>query len=173
MHHCEDDGPHPLDGVDIVVAGSAGDGFMRHMKKRGAEVLLTGETDPAAALTRFSRRRSPARSAFRHNHRAMQVPRSVLPALMVWFSGRFRRIRCRACRWWRSSLPEYARGPKYRWPANAGRRARGTCNGKRSRRLSPLRSTIPPVHQPDSCYANVCIVNHEPGDFARASLLHT
>ena len=53
MHHCEDDGPHPLDGVDIVVAGSAGDGFVRHMKKRGAEVLLTGETDPAGALTRI------------------------------------------------------------------------------------------------------------------------
>ena len=53
MHHCEDDGPHPLDGVDIMVAGSAGDGFVRHMKKRGAEVLLTGETDPAAALTRI------------------------------------------------------------------------------------------------------------------------
>ena len=53
MHHCEDDGPHPLDGVDIVVAGSAGDGFVRHMKKRGAEVLLTGETDPTAALTRI------------------------------------------------------------------------------------------------------------------------
>ena len=53
MHCFEDDGPHPLDGVDIVVAGSAGDGFVRHMKKRGAEVLLTGETDPAAALTRI------------------------------------------------------------------------------------------------------------------------
>jgi predicted Fe-Mo cluster-binding NifX family protein len=53
LHHCEDDGPHPLDGVDIVVAGSAGDGFVRHMKKRGAEVLLTGETDPAEALTRI------------------------------------------------------------------------------------------------------------------------
>ena len=54
MIHCfEDDGPHPLDGVDIVVAGSAGDGFVRHMKKRGAEVLLTGETDPAGALTRI------------------------------------------------------------------------------------------------------------------------
>jgi predicted Fe-Mo cluster-binding NifX family protein len=53
MHHFEGDGSHPLDGVDIVVAGSAGDGFVRHMKKRGAEVLLTGETDPAAALTRI------------------------------------------------------------------------------------------------------------------------
>jgi predicted Fe-Mo cluster-binding NifX family protein len=49
-HYFQDDGPHPLDGVDIVVAGSAGDGFIRHMKKRGADVLLTGEQDPAAAL---------------------------------------------------------------------------------------------------------------------------
>ncbi len=53
LHHFGDDGPHPLDGVEIVVAGSAGDGFVRHMKKRGADVLLTGEADPAAALKRI------------------------------------------------------------------------------------------------------------------------
>lgn len=53
LHHFQDDGPHPLDGVDIVVAGSAGDGFVRHMHKRGAQVLLTGETDPAAALEKI------------------------------------------------------------------------------------------------------------------------
>ncbi len=52
-HHFKDDGPHPLDGVEIVVAGSAGEGFVRHMKKRGADVLLTGETDPTAALARL------------------------------------------------------------------------------------------------------------------------
>ncbi|HZX30903.1 MAG TPA: hypothetical protein VFF03_06105 [Rhodocyclaceae bacterium] len=50
LHYFQDDGPHPLDGVDIIVAGSAGDGFIRHMKKRGADVLLTGEQDPAAAI---------------------------------------------------------------------------------------------------------------------------
>ena len=50
LHYFKDDGPHPLDGIDIVVAGSAGDGFIRHMRKRGADVLLTGEKDPAAAI---------------------------------------------------------------------------------------------------------------------------
>jgi hypothetical protein len=50
FHHFQDDGPHPLDGIEIVLAGSAGDGFIRHMKTRGADVLLTGETDPALAL---------------------------------------------------------------------------------------------------------------------------
>ena len=53
LHYFGDDGAHPLDGVEVVVAGSAGDGFIRHMKKRGAEMLLTGETDPSAALARI------------------------------------------------------------------------------------------------------------------------
>lgn len=50
LHHFQDDGPHPLHGVEIFVAASAGDGFVRHMAKWGAQVLLTGETDPFAAL---------------------------------------------------------------------------------------------------------------------------
>lgn len=53
FHHFRDDAPHPLDGVGIIVAGSAGDGFVRRMHKRGAEVLVTGETDPATALARI------------------------------------------------------------------------------------------------------------------------
>jgi predicted Fe-Mo cluster-binding NifX family protein len=53
LHHFDDSGPHPLDGVEIVIAGSAGDGFVRHMQKRGAHVLLTGETDPEAALRKI------------------------------------------------------------------------------------------------------------------------
>lgn len=50
LHYFKDDAPHPLDGVGIMVAGSAGDGFIRHMNKRGTAVLLTGEKDPAAAV---------------------------------------------------------------------------------------------------------------------------
>lgn len=53
FHHFRDDGPHPLDGVDVVVAGSAGDGFLRHMARRGTEVLLTGESEPLHALERI------------------------------------------------------------------------------------------------------------------------
>ncbi|TBW32287.1 hypothetical protein EYW49_22300 [Siculibacillus lacustris] len=54
IHHFHDDRPHPLDGVALVVTASAGDGFIRHMKTRGSEVLLTGETDPAAALAKLA-----------------------------------------------------------------------------------------------------------------------
>jgi predicted Fe-Mo cluster-binding NifX family protein len=51
-HHFKDDGPHPLHGVALLIAGSAGDGFLRHMAGWGAQVLLTGETDPRSALNK-------------------------------------------------------------------------------------------------------------------------
>ena len=51
-HHFKDDGPHPLHGTDLLIAGSAGDGFLRHMAGWGAQVLLTGETDPRTALAK-------------------------------------------------------------------------------------------------------------------------
>ena len=53
-HHFHDDGPHPLHGVEIMVAGSAGDGYLRHMEKWGAQVLLTGETQPLRALEKIA-----------------------------------------------------------------------------------------------------------------------
>ncbi len=52
-HHWRDDGPHPLHGVEIMIAASAGDGYIRHMEKWGAQVLLTGETDPQIALKKI------------------------------------------------------------------------------------------------------------------------
>jgi len=53
FHVFEDDRPHPLDGVDIIVGASAGESFIRHMQKRRSQVLLTGETDPTMALSRI------------------------------------------------------------------------------------------------------------------------
>lgn len=54
-HNFRGDGPHPLRGVAIVVAASAGDGLLRHMRSWGAQVLLTGERDPRAALENILR----------------------------------------------------------------------------------------------------------------------
>jgi len=51
FHVFEDDRPHPLDGVDIIVGASAGESFVRHMRKRGAQVLLTNQKDPTRAVT--------------------------------------------------------------------------------------------------------------------------
>ena len=52
-HYFHDDGAHPLRGVEIVVAASAGDGYIRHMQSWGAQVLLTGETEPLTALQKI------------------------------------------------------------------------------------------------------------------------
>lgn len=52
FHHWNDSGPHPLDGVEVIVARSAGDGFLRRMQKRGVDVLLTSEPLADAALLR-------------------------------------------------------------------------------------------------------------------------
>lgn len=53
-HHFQDEGPHPLHGVEVMVAASAGTGYMRHMESWGAQVLLTGETDPLTALEKIT-----------------------------------------------------------------------------------------------------------------------
>jgi predicted Fe-Mo cluster-binding NifX family protein len=53
FHHFQDDVPHPLDGLDLVVTGSAGEGFRDRLAKRGAEVLLTGESNPRTALEKI------------------------------------------------------------------------------------------------------------------------
>ena len=50
FHHWEGGGPHPLDGICAIVAGSAGEGFRRRMAKQGVDLLLTGEPDAARAL---------------------------------------------------------------------------------------------------------------------------
>ncbi len=53
FHHLRDDAPHPLDGVEIVVAGGDGDGLVRPVRGRGAEAPLTGDSDPGTALARI------------------------------------------------------------------------------------------------------------------------
>ncbi|NYZ10982.1 nitrogenase accessory factor [Azospirillum sp. RWY-5-1] len=50
LHHFGDGGPHPIDGADLVIAGSSGEGFVKHMVRRGIECVLTAETDPLQAV---------------------------------------------------------------------------------------------------------------------------
>lgn len=50
FHYAEDGHPHALDGMDAVIAQSAGEGFLKHMGKRGIRPVLTAEDDPATAV---------------------------------------------------------------------------------------------------------------------------
>ena len=53
LHEFYGDGPHPLYAVDVVVAGSFGEGFSRRMRKRGVVAVTTKETDPLQAVKHF------------------------------------------------------------------------------------------------------------------------
>jgi len=53
FHHYEGEGAHPLDGIEAVIALSAGDGFLRRLEQRGVHVALTAETDPAKAVADY------------------------------------------------------------------------------------------------------------------------
>lgn len=46
-------GPHPLDGVDVLIAGSAGPGFIVKMRERGVIAVATEETDPVKAINDY------------------------------------------------------------------------------------------------------------------------
>ena len=54
FHHWADQGPHPLDGIAAIIATSAGDSFLNRMGKRGVAVVLTGESEPARAVTAWT-----------------------------------------------------------------------------------------------------------------------
>ncbi|KIL99870.1 Nitrogen fixation-related protein [Paramagnetospirillum magnetotacticum MS-1] len=53
FHHYEGDGPHPLDGIETVIAISAGEGFMRRMQARGIDARQTAETNPDKAVADY------------------------------------------------------------------------------------------------------------------------
>ena len=53
FHHFEGDAVHPLQNVDVILAHSAGEGFLNKMKKKGVAAVLTGETDPAKAVAGY------------------------------------------------------------------------------------------------------------------------
>ena len=49
FHELPGDAPHPIDGVDVLVTGGCGQGFVTRLARRGIRVVATGEADPARA----------------------------------------------------------------------------------------------------------------------------
>lgn len=50
FHEFHGSGPHPVDGVDVLVTASCGEGFVRRLAARGIRVIATGESDPLTAV---------------------------------------------------------------------------------------------------------------------------
>ena len=75
MHEFHADSPHPLDAVDVIIAGSFREGFATRMAKRGIVAVVTDLTDPVEAVKEYLARRlaggeAPAGTACgcRHGH---------------------------------------------------------------------------------------------------------
>jgi predicted Fe-Mo cluster-binding NifX family protein len=63
LHGFDDRLPHPLDGVDVLLTGSAGDGLTRRLARRNIRVVCTGEVNPRTAVLRFLEGRLPLGAA--------------------------------------------------------------------------------------------------------------
>jgi predicted Fe-Mo cluster-binding NifX family protein len=53
MHEFRGDGPHPVDGVEVILSAGFGEGFAQRMAARGIIAVRTEKTDPAAAVTHY------------------------------------------------------------------------------------------------------------------------
>lgn len=54
IHDFGESGPHPLDQANVIIAGSAGEGFVNRMTRRGIVTVLTDQLDPAEAVRQFA-----------------------------------------------------------------------------------------------------------------------
>jgi len=61
-------GPHPLDEMDVLITGSAGQGFIKNLANRGVLVVVTGETDPLQAIADFIGGRVKPPLPHEHHH---------------------------------------------------------------------------------------------------------
>lgn len=60
---------HPLDNMDVLITGGAGEGFVQNLAARGVQVVATPESDPKLAVDAFlSGRVMSASEACNHDH---------------------------------------------------------------------------------------------------------
>lgn len=52
-HYHEEQGPHPLDGVSVLIFQTAGEGFLKRMAKKGVATAMTAETKPDRAAADY------------------------------------------------------------------------------------------------------------------------
>lgn len=53
FHESHGAGPHPLDGIEVLISGGAGQGLIRRLNNMGIRGLVTVETDPDSAVAHF------------------------------------------------------------------------------------------------------------------------
>lgn len=59
---------HPLDDIDILIAGDMGQGLMGRLAKKGITGLITRETDPETAVSLYLQGSLPTEPPNPHSH---------------------------------------------------------------------------------------------------------
>jgi len=69
IHGYDHRAAHPLDNMQVLITGGAGEGFVRNLAARGVLVVATGETVPTLAVEAFldGRVKSPS-AGCNHDH---------------------------------------------------------------------------------------------------------
>ncbi len=68
FHDAPAHAPHPLDGVDVLIAGGMGGGLKSRLARRGIEALVTTETQPESAVRAWLEGRLPPGEPCSHAH---------------------------------------------------------------------------------------------------------
>ena len=70
IHGFDHRAQHPLDSMDVMITGGAGEGFIRQMEARGVQVVATSESDPRLAMEAFfaGRVKSPSEGCNHSDH---------------------------------------------------------------------------------------------------------
>ena len=78
LHNWSGEGPHPLDGVDVLIAATIGTGVAVKLTKRGMRVLATPERDLQRVVQRLLDNSLPT-EPFRSEPDARSRPGECLP----------------------------------------------------------------------------------------------
>ena len=69
IHGYDHEAGHPLDSMQVLITGGAGEGFVRHLAARGVQVVATDESIPELAVEAFlAGRVKSATQACHHDH---------------------------------------------------------------------------------------------------------
>jgi predicted Fe-Mo cluster-binding NifX family protein len=68
FHDSSPHASHPLDGVDLLIAGGMGEGLQARLARNGIASVITGETDPERALLLWLAGSLPCAAPHSHAH---------------------------------------------------------------------------------------------------------
>ncbi|MGB5443264.1 MAG: hypothetical protein WBN57_11710, partial [Gammaproteobacteria bacterium] len=68
FHESSPHAPHPLDHIDILIAGDMGQGLMMRLESRGIKSVVTKEDDPEAAVSLYLSGSLISEQPHRHSH---------------------------------------------------------------------------------------------------------